>query len=158
MKTTSDEIETYLKLLAKTPRRIASVSKGIENTQLQRRTAKEPWSANDILAHLRSCADVWGKTIHEMLVKDNPTLPYVHPRQWIKKTDYPKLDFQLSLQAFTSQRKDLLKTLKRLSFEDWSHASMIKGREHTIFTQTRRMATHEDGHCEQIEEIIKALL
>jgi len=157
MKATSHEIETYLKLLAETPRRIASVSRGIENAQLQRRIEKEPWSVNDILAHLRSCADVWGKTIQEMLIKDNPTLPYVHPRQWIKKTNYPELDFHISLQAFTSQRKGLLKLLKNLALEDWSRTSMIKRREHTVFTQVRRMATHENVHCEQIQEMLKSL-
>ena len=157
MKATPDEIEKYLKLLAETPRRIASVSRGIENAQLQRRIEKEPWSVNDILAHLRSCADVWGKTIQEMLIKDNPTLPYVHPRQWIKKTNYPELDFHISLQAFTSQRKGLLKLLKNLALEDWSRTSMIKRREHTVFTQVRRMATHENVHCEQIQEMLKSL-
>ncbi len=156
MKVTPHEIEKYLKLLEQTPRRIASASKGVENVWLQSKTAKEPWSVNDILAHLRSCADVWGKTIHEMLIKDSPTLPYVHPRQWIKKTDYPTLDFHISLQAFNTQRKELLKLLKNLDFEDWSRACMIKGREHTIFSQTRQMATHEDVHCEKIKVILKS--
>ena len=157
MKAAPDEIDKYLKLLAETPRRIASVSKGIENARLQSKTEQEPWFANDILAHLRSCADVWGKTIQEMLLKDNPTLPYVYPRQWIKKTNYLEIDFHISLQAFTAQRKELLKLLKNLAFEDWSRASIIKGREHTVFTQTRRMATHENEHCEQIKEIMKGL-
>jgi hypothetical protein len=156
MKATQEEIEIYLRILEQTPRRIASVSTKIENAILQRRTAKEPWSANDILAHLRSCADVWGKTIYEMLAKDNPTLPYAHPRQWVKKTDYPKLDFHESLKAFTSQRRELLKVLKKLDFEDWSRSSIIKGREHTIFTQTRRMATHEDVHCDQIKAMLES--
>ena len=156
MKATPDEIETYLKLLTETPRRIASVSRGIGNSRLQFKRG-DFWSANDILAHLRSCADVWGKTIHEMLIKDNPTLPYIHPRQWVKKTDYLEIDFHTSLQAFTSQRNELLKVLKNLNFTDWSRASMIKGREDTVFTQTRRMATHENEHCEQIKTILKSL-
>jgi hypothetical protein len=158
MKPTPEEIKTYLKLLEETPRRIASVSRGVDGTRLHIKPEGDSWSANDILAHLRSCADVWGKTIQEMLINDNPTLPHVHPRQWVKKTDYPRLDFHESLKAFTSQRKELLKVLKNLAFADWSRTSMIKGREHTIFTQVRRMATHENVHCDQIKEILKSQL
>jgi DinB superfamily len=157
MKAIPEKIETYLKLLEQSPRRIASASKGIENANLQLKTKKEPWSANDILAHLRSCADVWGKSIQEMLVKDNPTLPYQHPRQGIRKTNYPELDFHTSLQAFTDQRRELLVLLKKLTLADWSRAATIKGREHTVFTQTRRMAVHEDIHCGEIEAILKSL-
>ncbi len=155
MKAIPAEIQKYLKLLEETPRRIESVTKGVEESRLQSRLAKGEWSTNDILAHLRSCADVWGDSIEMMLAKDHPTVPYRHPRQWIKKTDYPELPFHESFQAFKSQRKRLLMALKNLSFEDLSRAAMIKGREHTVFTQARRMATHENKHCGQIEELLK---
>ena len=102
MKATPDEIEKYLKLLSETPRRIASVSRGIENSRLHLKPDEASWSANDILAHLRSCADVWGKTIQEMLIKDNPTLPYIHPRQWVKKTNYLELEFHTSFRLYQS--------------------------------------------------------
>ena len=154
MKSTLPEIETYLKLLEVTPRRLAKSTQSAGETRLQQRTEKENWSVNDILAHLRSCADVWGVSIERMLAEESPTVPYRHPRQWIKKTDYPKLPFYESLQAFTAQRKKLLKILKRLSFDDWSRAATIKGSEHTVFTQVRRMATHEQVHCEQIEKLL----
>jgi len=153
MKATLTEIDEYLKLLEATPRRLMKSTKSVGESRLQQRTQKESWSVNDILAHLRSCADVWGDSIERMLAEENPTVPYRHPRQWIKKTDYPELLFHESLQAFTAQRKKLLKALKRLSFEDWSRAATIQGREHTVFTQVRRMATHENVHCEQIEDM-----
>src|SRR5258706_15984890 len=146
---------TYLKLLDVTPRRLMKITKSLDEARLQRRTEKEIWSVNDILAHLRACADVWGDSIEQMLSDENPTVLYRHPRQWIKKTDYPKLSFHESLQAFTAQRKKLLKVLKHLPFEDWSRAATIKGLEHTVFTQVRRMATHENVHCEQIENLLQ---
>ena len=155
MKTSPPEIETYLKLLEATPRRLTKITKSVAEIHLQQRTEKEIWSVNDILAHLRSCADVWGDSIEAMLAEDYPTVPYRHPRQWIKKTNYPELSFHESLQAFMAQRKKLLKVLKRLSFEDWSRAATIKGNEHTVFTQIRRMAMHENVHCEQIESLLQ---
>ena len=155
MKATLPEIEQYLKLLEETPRRIKQLTSSIDEVRLQRKTEKFPWSVNDILAHLRACADVWGDSIIAMLAEENPKVPYRHPRQWIKKTDYPKLPFHESFQAFKSQRKRLLKVLKSLSFEDWSRAATIQGREHTVFAQVRRMATHENEHYGQIEETLK---
>ncbi len=157
MKATLPEIKQYLQLLEETPRRLEKLTKPFAEARLQQRTEKESWSVNDILAHLRACADVWGDSIEKMLAEENPTVPYRHPRQWIKKTDYPELPFYESLKAFTAQRKKLLKVLKRLSFEDWSRAATIKGREHTVFTQVRRMATHENVHCEQIEEMLQSI-
>ena len=59
MEVTSTEIEQALKSLAETPHRLAPASSGLENAQLQTKPDETSWSANDILAHLRACADVW---------------------------------------------------------------------------------------------------
>jgi len=155
MRATLPEIEQYLKLLEETPRRIKRLTGSMDEARLQRRTEKERWSVNDILAHLRSCADVWGDSIAAMLAEENPRVPYRHPRQWIKKTDYLELPFHESFQAFIVQRRKLLRVLKPLSPKAWSRAATIQGREHTVFTQVRRMAMHESVHCEQIESLLQ---
>ena len=155
MNVTPDEIEKYLSLLSDTSGRLVKATRGFDDAHLQFKPDEKAWSVNDILAHLRSCADVWGSSIEAMLAEDNPTVPYRHPRQWIKKTNYPDLLFHESFQAFRMQRKNLLKILKNLSFEDWSRPATIKHREHTVFSQTRRMALHEDVHCQQIEELLE---
>jgi len=155
MNITPDEIEKYLGLLSNTTRRIMQATQGFEDVRLQEKIDKKAWSVNDILAHLRSCVDVWGGSIAAMLAQDKPTLPYRHPRQWIKRTNYPILLFRESFRAFQKQRKDLLNVLNNLSFEDWSRTAMIKHREHSIYSETRRMALHEESHCQQIEELLK---
>jgi hypothetical protein len=105
---TSVEIEALLQILANTPRHLATVSRGLSDARLQLKPDADSWSANEILAHLRACADVWGQSIQTMLDQDHPALRYISPRAWIRKTDYPQLAFQPSLQAFTRQRKALL--------------------------------------------------
>ena len=155
MKATRPEIEKYLDLLTQTSRLIANATDGVEAARLQARTQKQPWSINDILAHLRSCADVWGESIEAMLAEEKPTIPYRHPRQWIKQTEYLQLPFRKSFKAFVAQRRKLLKVLRGLAFEDWSRPGIIQGREHTVFTQVRRMALHEQVHCEQIESLLQ---
>src|SRR5215510_13067987 len=125
MKVTQVEIENVLGSLAATPRRIASLSRGAEINKLHFRSEPDSWSANDILAHLRACADVWGKSIVEMISADHPKLRYISPRSWIRKTDYLELEFRGSLKHFTDQRRELLKTLKALTIKDWSRSATI---------------------------------
>ena len=152
-------IKMFLETLAATPSRLDLASRDIENARLHFKSDQKFWSANDILAHLRACADVWGKSIAAMLEQDHPTLRYVSPRAWIRKTDYPKLELRASLLAFTGQRAELLKQLDPLAFEDWSRGASFTdttlGRTETVFSYTRRMALHESDHCEQIEALLK---
>ena len=159
MKITTDENKRHLKLLADTPRRLAAVSKGRDETWLRTRPDADTWSANDILAHLRASADVWGKTIQTMIDQDHPTLRYVSPRTYMKKTKYLELAFGPSLQAFTEQRRELLKVLRNLEAKDWSRGATFtgatSGREQKIADYVRRLASHESAHCEQIEALLK---
>jgi hypothetical protein len=112
MKVDPSEIEEALKLLEATPQRLEAFSKGIDQTQLHFSSAEEPWSRNDILAHLCTCADVWGKSIMAMISQEHPILRYVSPRTWMRKTHYPEQDFHASLAAFSKQRSELLGVLK----------------------------------------------
>src|SRR5438552_15942070 len=120
-------IEQILTLLAEAPPRIAALTAGLSPAQLH--TAPNPgeWSANDVLAHLRSCADVWGNCIAAILAEDTPTIRAVNPTTWIKQTDYPELEFRPSLQAFVTQRANLLAVLEPLPPEDWLRGATVTG-------------------------------
>ena len=101
-------IQEALTLLAETPARIADLTSGLSPAQLRTRPSADEWSANDVLAHLRACADVRGGYILTMLAEDRPTLRAMSPRTWMRKTDYPELEFEASFRAFAKQRADLL--------------------------------------------------
>ena len=78
-----DEIEKYLGLLSSTSRRIVKAIQGFDDVRLQYKIDNKTWSVNDILAHLRSCADVWGGSIEAMLAQDKPTLRIaIHFEDW----------------------------------------------------------------------------
>ena len=161
MPITSDEIETVLAQLTVTPQRLIALSAGVEEARLQATTDEAPWSANDILAHLRACVDVWTKSMDAMLTQDHPTLRYVSPRTWIHKTKYREQPFHESLQVFIAQRAALLEKLQALPLGSWSRGASFtgttQGKNHNVYTYARRMALHEHGHLEQIEELIKNL-
>src|SRR5262249_12404337 len=141
------------------PRRIASLSREVDISNLYFRPHLDCWSANDILAHLRACADVWGKSIVDMVTRDHPELRYISPRTWIRRTDYLKLEFRESLKGFTDQRRELLRLLKGLVVENWSRSATFtattKGREQTVFSYACRIAEHENKHCDQIKAVLK---
>ncbi len=159
MKVDPSETGKVLKLLTVTPHRIESLTKSFDKSRLHFISDEEPWSVNDILAHLRACADLWGKSIAAMIMQDHPTLRYISPRTWIRKKDYPQQEFTISLTAFARQRGELLKLLNSLSAEDWlrggTFTATTKGREQTVLSYAQRMARHEDEHCIQIAELLK---
>jgi len=114
-----------------------------------------------VLAHLRSCADVWGNCIAAILAEDRPTLRAVNPRTWIKQTDYPELEFRPSLQSFTMQRADLLAVLQPLPPESWARAATVTGAgrvlERTVLFYAQWLAHHERPHVKQIERIVNTM-
>jgi hypothetical protein len=161
MSSGSLSIEQVLTMLAATPPRLAAVTAGLGPAQLRTAPNPEEWSANEVLAHLRACADMWGNCIAAMIAQDRPTLRAVNPRTWIKNTDYLEQEFQPSLHAFTAQRTELLAVLEPLAPEAWSRAATVTGAgkvlERTVFFYAQWLAHHERPLVKQIERIVKMM-
>jgi DinB superfamily len=148
-----------LAMLATAPARLAALTAGLAPAQLQAAPAPAAWSANQVLAHLRACADMWGNCIQAMLTHDRPTLRAVNPRTWINSTNYREQAFQRSLDAFTTQRADLLAILAPLAPEGWARSATVTGAgkplERTVRFYAEWLAIHERPHLKQIERIVK---
>jgi DinB superfamily len=154
-------IEQVLTLLVQTPPRIAALTTGLTSGQLRTSFNEGEWSANDVLAHLRSCADMWGNCIAAILAEDRPTIRAVNPTTWIKQTDYPELEFRPSLRSFATQRAGLLAVLEPLPPEGWARAAPVTGAgkvlERTVLSYAQWLARHERPHIKQIERIVNAM-
>jgi hypothetical protein len=148
-----------LTLLSATPQRLEALTTDLAPTWLRTTPSPDAWSANEVLAHLRACADMWGSCIMATLAEERPTLRAINPRTWIDKTDYLDLAFQPSLDAFATQRSALLAVLEPLPPEGWSRAATVTGAgkalERTVLDYGRRLALHERPHLKQIERIVK---
>lgn len=154
--------EQVLNLLDETPQRIAELTDGLTPAQLRTIPGDgEEWSANDVLAHLRSCADVWGGCMEAILAEDHPTIRAINPTTWIKSTDYPELEFRPSFDAFLAQRADLLATLEPLLDDAWSRGATVTGAgrplERTVLSYGQWLASHERTHVRQIRNIVNAV-
>ncbi len=153
--------EKILSHLAKTPRRITELTARLESEQLRAAPEPDEWSLNDVLAHLRCCADLWGDYIARILAEDRPAIRAVSPRIWIAQTDYPDLEFRPSFDAFVAQREDLLATLDALPPDGWSRAAVVTsvGRtiDRTVLNFAERLARHERSHYRQIASTAAAV-
>ena len=161
MPNTPLSIEQLLGILRETPSRLDVLAEGVAPGQLRTAPESDAWSANDVLAHLRSCADMWGDEMARIVAEGHPTIKAVHPRAWIKQTDYPDLDFRDSLRAFSTQRAQLLELLEPLAPETWSRSATITGAgrllERTLQSYGDRMATHERVHVEQVQRTVEVV-
>jgi hypothetical protein len=151
-------VEQILTQLTEQPKAIAALTAGLPRARLHGSPSRGEWSLNDVLAHLRSCGDMWGKYIATIIAEDRPTIRAMNPTTWIKRTNYPELEFAPSLRAFTKQRAELLTLLRPLPKAAWSRSAMVTGagkpRQRTVLEYARWLATHERSHVKHIARVV----
>ena len=151
-------IDQVMTQLTEQPKAIAAITANLPRARLHRSPGRGEWSVNDVLAHLRSCADMWGKYIATIIAQDRPTIRAMNPTTWIKSTNYPELEFAPSFRAFTKQRAELLALLRPLPKRGWSRSATVTGagkpRERTVFEYAQWLANHERSHVKHIKRIV----
>ena len=144
-------------MLAATPSRLAAVA---GSPGLDERPGPDDWSAGEVLAHLRSCGEVWGGCIRRILAEDVPTIRAVNPRTWIERTDFAELGFADHLPAFLESRRSLLELLSGLDVAAWERRALVTGAgrpvERTVLSYAAWLASHERPHVAQLERAARA--
>ena len=150
-----------LRSLAETPARAEAVARHLSAAQLRVSPEPEGWSPNEILWHIRAAADVYSEHVTRILNEDSPRWRHVSPRARMKKSRYDQLPFAESFAALAQQRTDLLAMLGSIAPEAWQRIALVRvgEREWRLTLQERvwRMASHEEIHCAQMEEVAAAL-
>ncbi len=151
-------IDQVLTQLREQPEQIAALTAGLPRARLHSPRSPDEWSVNDVLAHLRSCSDMWGRYIAMIIAEDRPTIRAMNPTTWIRRTNYPELEFTPSLHAFAEQRAELLALLRPLPEAGWSRGATVTGagrpRERTVLEYARWLANHERSHVKHIARIV----
>jgi hypothetical protein len=147
-------IDEILRQLEQTPTGIASIIAGVSPAQLVAAPQPGEWSALEILAHVRSCADVRGAAAMRLLAEDHPRFRDVSPRIHQRSTDYERIDFASSLQAFAAQRTALLEVLRGLEPARWARSATVirngKPVDWSVRWYGQWIASHEQVHLEQL--------
>ena len=151
-------IEQVLTQLKEQPEAIAAISAGLSQARVHHPPSRGEWSVNDVLAHLRSCGDMWGGYMARIIAEDRPTIRAVNPTTWIKSTNYPDLEFAPSLRAFAKQRGELLALLGPLPESAWSRGATVTGagrpRVRTVLDYGQWLANHERSHVKHIARMV----
>jgi uncharacterized damage-inducible protein DinB len=155
-------IATILTILKETPPRLAKLTAGLAPAQLHTAPSVGEWSANEVLAHLRACQEVWGGYyMLTILAQNRPTIKAMNPRTWIQQTDYLEQEFQAALRAFTEQRSKLLAVLEPLPPKDWMRSNTLIGAgkplQQTLLSHADGLARHERAHLKQIGRTLNTL-
>jgi hypothetical protein len=154
-------IEQILAILRDTPGRLSDATGGLTEAQLHAAPEPGEWSVTEILAHLRSCADVWGNAVETIIGTEHPTIRAVSPVTWIKSTDYREQEFAPLLRAFTQQRDGLLAVLGPLPEQGWSRSATVLGGgsplELTVHSYMDRFSRHERTHHRQVAKTVRAV-
>jgi hypothetical protein len=153
-------IGEVLHLLRANPEQLAASTAGMSDQQAAMRSRPDDWSVNEILAHLRACADMWGEAIQSMLAEDHPRIKAINPRHWIHSTNYPERAFSTSLAEFRTQRNILSATLEGLTPVEWQRSATVFGAgkelERTVLFYAQWLARHERSHLQAIQRTAEA--
>jgi uncharacterized damage-inducible protein DinB len=154
----SKESKELAKALADVPKLIADIVGRHDESRLTWRADAKTWSASDVIAHLRSCAEVRGKWIAAMLERDNPTLRAVSPRSAFRK--YVDRDVAVSLKEFAAERAELVTQLRGLDAPSWARTLTFTGASPRSTTMTvgecaRGLVQHEEDHLHQLKALLE---
>ena len=151
---TDDERARRIEQLRDAPTRIAAATAGVADDRLYVRTADEPWSVNDVLAHVRSAADVRDRFIRRLATEERASIPYRSARSELAKTDYLERSLTENLAAYTAKRVELITFLEALPLEGWTRGASMRDRPETVASYAGYLADHDTAHCEQIEALL----
>lgn len=159
-KATSKSIATVMEVLTTTPLRFASFIKDLSDEQRRQPLTLGEWSLQEVIVHVYNVARVSTDRIYHAGLAENPTIPYIHPQRDL--STHLQLEQVLSLdEIFTMYRLErltLLGVLNRLRTDDWVRPFTLQEREHSIYSEARRIASHEIEHIEDAAPKVATLL
>jgi len=155
------EVDAVLESLGTNPGRIDALMAPIPDDRRRARPRPDAWSAHEIFAHVRACADVWGGHITTILADAPERLPAGDPRAWAVDHGYLDAGFGGSFAAYADQRASLFEQLRGLSAVDWARSAVIVGAssraERSVHWHAAHIVRHEDQHVTEIRRALKTV-
>ena len=152
---TDANIQEVLRLLAETPAKLESLSKGLTDKQLQQSLGAGERSFIEALAHIINCEAITAEAIYLALLVKEPLLVGIHPERDLGKLlRFDQLPFADFLAYFKTRRMILLRVLESLTDDKWSRCIREPGkqRKESVYWQARGQALHELEHLLDLED------
>jgi len=146
-----------LAVLAETPDRLRSLTRGVTIAQLRARPTPERWSLMEQVAHLSDVEIVIGFRTRAILgAPDGVSIAAFDQDQWQQALHYNERELNATLDAFAAARENNLRLYRSLNETAWNKYGIHseRGRE-TVRDVVFMNAGHDLNHLRQIEAIVK---
>ncbi len=139
------------------PKKLAELTKKLDDAVLRRKPAPEKWSAMEVACHLRDVERLWADRIVKAAFSDGATFYMLDVDALAAKNAYNTQDLGATIKEFARLREDNLRLLRALPAKEWKRAGMHPKRgEITIERVVEIMIGHDQGHFGQIASAVAA--
>lgn len=144
------QIAARLRQQAADVRRLTS---GLEDEQLERRTAAGKWSLKELVCHLWRVQQILHARVTAMLTSDNPAFAKYAPEEDAEFEGVVQRPFAETLAAFATDRDSLTTDIERMSPSDWRRPGRHPSFPHfDVHFQIEYLMRHEAHHIYQMFE------
>jgi uncharacterized damage-inducible protein DinB len=139
-----------------TPRKLATLIKGLNKKQLTQRPAPGKWSIAEVLAHLADAELVIAYRIRLILATNRSVIQAYDQDAWAQTFNYSRRDPKASLETFRHLRENNLKLLASVPRRLWENYGehTERGKE-SVEHVVKMIAGHDVNHMAQIEGMAK---
>jgi DinB superfamily len=138
------------------PRKLASLTKGLNKKRLTLRPEPGKWSIGEILAHLADAELVVGFRLRLILASNGTPIQAFDQDAWADTFSYSRRDPKTSLETFRLLRENNLRLLSSVPRGLWKNYGQHQERgQESVDHIVRMMAGHDLNHMLQIEKIAK---
>lgn len=154
-------IDEIMAILPATVPRLSELTRDLAPDDFLAPPEPDGWSVNDVLAHLRACQDVLGRSIERIVVEDRPSWRRMSPRTWHTKSGYGDWSFERAFETFAEQRAAFLDVISPLPPEAWARTATVTEGPGKVVERSARfygdwLAGHERDHLADLPRIIEA--
>jgi hypothetical protein len=146
-----------MKVLARTPKRLRKLVKGLKKKQLRYQPAAGKWSITQIIAHLADAELTGAFRLRVMVSQSGSAILAYDQDAWQNAMKYERADVEEKIELFSTVRKSQLAIWNSLRDDEWEKFGMHaeRGKE-TVERLAQLHAGHDINHLNQIEAIRKS--
>jgi hypothetical protein len=137
------------------PKRLADLTRKLDDAVLRRKPAPDKWSALEVVCHLRDVERLWADRIVKAAFSDKPAFYTLDFEALVSKNRYNTQDLGASIKEFARLRSDSLCLLRALPASQWKRVGIHPKRgEISIERIVEIVIGHDRGHFDQIAKAV----
>ena len=141
--------------LERAPALVIPLVQEVPQSILKRRPKPGKWSAHEHACHLAVIHHVLSARLDMMLTDPRPRIVSFFPSAQEEDGAFLKVELDEAMERFSSDRRQLVERLNKLSAEDWQRTAEHGEYSHySVFIMFRHLAMHDMFHAYRIEKLL----